>query len=481
MRNRLFTGLDGRDANDASHLSRFRWIILSLLLVTIFVVVSMLFTFRGMFEPQTLELGRQQIRALKGDPIAGFRAPGTRLVSQEEHPAAKHPFGGGQSATSMHQSFDMTAEPGDTVEAYRLAAQANGWEFVADGCSRVERATAAVFAKRLAGFDATLIVHAQLDRDRAFDATYGEPGRRGLLVTLDATQGTVDDLSVDAGLSNNDVYCLRAVDPSSADLQPPTPPTLTMEELCSRIPVPAAKAIAAQVEGVLLEPAIDQCWLVNASRLPLFRVEHAGHPRAYYEDRRLLSAQESTERFSFSAYGKKDPNLERSVWVTSPSGTYVVSAGGVLSGTAGTERLLFALARLLEGIDPRPTPASPTTTLIPEPTAPILIEYVLEGGIAGTMRLVVIADGQAVFSGAGAQPVRFPVPPGTMGELRAALARVDFEKLSPADGSASGPDRQTEVITYRGKTVRMASGGPRELRRLAAVLNRLSDEGGRHR
>lgn len=475
--------LERRGPNDErSHLRRFRWVILSpLLVVTIFVVVSVLFAVGRMFEPQTLELGRQQIRAMKSEPIVGFRAPGTRLLSQEEHPAATHPWGGGQSTTSMRQSFDMTGDPDDTVEAYRLAAQANGWEFVADGCSRVERATATVFGKRLGGFDATLIVHAQLDRDRALDAKYGEPGRRGLLVTLEATKAAVADLSVDAGVSHNDVHCLRGVDPSGADLQPPAPPTLTMEELCSRIPVPEAKAITAQVEGVLLEPAIDQCWLVNALRHPLFMVEHAGYPRVYYEDRRLPSAQGSTERFSFSTYGKKDPNLERSVWVTTPSGTYVVRAGGVLRNTEGTERLLFAVARLLEAIDPRPTPTGPPTTVVPESKPALLIEYALDGGIAGTIRLVVAADGMAVYTGAGAQPVRFAVPPGRMEELRVALTRVDFGKLSPSYGAASGADRQTEVITYQGKTVRVASGGPPELRRLATVLNRLLEEGSRQR
>lgn len=479
MRNRLSMRLERRGANDErSHLRRFRWVIFSLLLVaTIFVVVFVLFAVSQMFEPQTLELGRQEIQAMKSEPIVGFRAPGTSLLRQQERPAATQPFGGGQSTTAMGQGFDMTGDPGDTVEAYRLAAQANGWEFVVDGCSRVERATAAVFAKRVGGFDATLIVHAQLDRDRA---TYAEPVRRGLVVTLEATKAAAGfHLSVDAGLSHNDVHCLRGVDPSGADLQPPAPPTLTMEELCSRIPVPEVKAITAQVEGVVLEePA--QCWLVNASSHPLFMVKHAGYPRAYYEDRRLPSAQGSTERFLFSAYGKKDPNLEHSVWVTTPSGTYVVRAGGFLD-TEGTERLLLAVARLLEAIDPRPTPTGPPTTVVPESKPAVLIEYALDGGIAGTMRLVVAADGMAVYTGAGAQPVRFPVPPGRMEELRVALTRVDFGKLSPSYGAASGADRQTEVITYQGKTVRVASGGPPELRRLATVLNRLLDEGSRQR
>lgn len=313
------------------------------------------------------------------------------------------------------------------------------------------------------------------------DATYGVPGRQGLLVTLDASQASVEDLSVDAGINRGDVHCLRGIDPLGADLQPPAPPTLGMQELCSRFPVPAGKAIAAQVEAALFEPAIDQCSLVNATRHPLFLIEHARHPRAYYEDRRLPSAQGSTERFSFSVYGKKDPDRERSVWATAPSGTYVVRAGAALGGTEGTVDLLFAVTRLVGAIDPHPTRTGPTTPVVPESHVPILIEYGLDGGIAGSMRVVVTADGQAVYTRGGAQPVRFPVPPETMGELRAALARVDFGKLSPTYGSASGPDRQVEVIAYQGKTVRVASGGPSELRRVAAVLNQLLDEGSRRR
>ncbi|MCA1708508.1 MAG: hypothetical protein LC808_36610, partial [Actinobacteria bacterium] len=306
------------------------------------------------------------------------------------------------------------------------------------------------------------------------------PGRQGLLVTLDATQASVEDLSVDAGINRSDLHCLRGIDPLGADLQPPAPPTLGLEELCSRLPVPAAKAIAGQVEAVSFEPAIEQCWLVDASRHPLFIIEHARHPRAYYEDRRLPSAGGSTERFSFSVYGKKDPERERSVWSTAPSGTYVVRAGGVLGGT-GTEDHLFGVTRLVAAIDPRPTPTGPNTPGVPNSNVPILIEYGLDGGIGGTTRVVVTADGQAVYTRGGAQPVRFPVPPEAMGDLRAALARVDFGKLSPSYGSASGPDTQVEVIAYQGKTVRVASGGPSELRRVAAVLNRLLEEGSRHR
>ena len=477
MRNQLSTPLEGSDPKDGrSPLRRFRGVIVPLLVVVAIVVVaSVLVAARAMFEPQTLESGRQHVRAMKSDPIVGFRAPGTSLLNQEEHPAVRYPLGGGETESSIRQSFEMTGDPGDSVGAYRLAAQANGWEFVADGCSRVRRATAAVFGKRLGSFDATLVVHAQLDRP-ALEREYAV-GRQGLRVTLTPGPAGVGDLSVDAGIHRNDLHCLRGVDPLGADLQPPAPPTLELGELCSRLPVPAAKAIAPQVEAVSFAPATSQCWLVNAAGHYQFSIEHARHPRAYYEDRRLPSAQGSTERFSFSVHGKKDPERARSVWSRAPSGTYVV---GDPAGM-GTEDHLFGVTRLVAAVDPRPTPTAPLKPGLPESNVPILIEYALDGGIGGTRRVVVTTDGQAAYTRGGAQPVRFAVPPETMGDLRAALARVDFGKLSPSHGSASGPDTQVEVFTYQGKTVRVASGRPSELGRVAAVLNGLLEEGSRHR
>ena len=133
-------------------------------------------------------------------------------------------------------------------------------------------------------------------------------GRQGLDVTLTPGPAEVGDLSVDAGIHRNDLHCLRGVDPLAADLQPPAPPTLGLGELCSRLRVPAAKAIAAQVEAVSFEPATSQCWLVNAAGHHQFSIEHARYPRAYYEDRLLPSAQGSTERVSFSVYGKRTPS-----------------------------------------------------------------------------------------------------------------------------------------------------------------------------
>ncbi len=137
-------------------------------------------------------------------------------------------------------------------------------------------------------------------------------------------------------------------------------------------------------------------------------------------------------------------------------------AGGALGATDGAEGPLLAVTRLLGAIDPREIPAGPTTPVLPESGVPILIEYRVEGQFLATMGVVVTVDGQAVYTGGdGSRPVRFPEAPGTMDELRAALAGVDFAKLSPSYGSPPRPDRQEEVVAYEGKIVRVASGTPR--------------------
>ncbi len=193
------------------------------------------------FESQTLESGREQIRAMRADPVLHHRVPGTTLRSQEEHAAAKEPFGGGVSTSFIRQRFEMPGEPGDAVAAYRAAAERSGWAFVADGCSRVERATAVVLGKRYEDFGATLVVRAQLDRDETFRAQYPALARRGLEVNVEAGEAGLHALPVDAGLHRNDVQCLRGVDLAAPELQAPGPPSVSIGELCARIPVGQAR------------------------------------------------------------------------------------------------------------------------------------------------------------------------------------------------------------------------------------------------
>lgn len=312
------------------------------------LLLGALYVVGQVFEPQTLEPGRRQLRAMNADPIVRLRVPGTRLLHEQADPAARQPFGGGTSPTIIVQRFQLVGEPGDAVEAYRLAAEAGGWTFVGDGCSRVGGATGVVLNKRLGDFDATLVVHAEPDQNPSSGPLDSGDGTRRLEVRLEAAKLALDTLPVDAGLHHSDVHCLRNLNLSDPNLRPPHPPSVSLGQLCSRLPLGAVQAIVPEVTGVLVREAAEECWLVEASDYPLFMLKHVRLPRAYYEDRRLPTQNESDHSFLFSVWGKTAPELERAVWVAAPEGPLVVRAGGRLSRTAhDVEGVLFAVARLL--------------------------------------------------------------------------------------------------------------------------------------
>jgi hypothetical protein len=451
---------------------RVGWGIGALLLGSLVVVV--LFVVVRMFAPHTLNSGRRAIRLMSTDPIVRFRAPATELRSQRQHPAQRNPFGEGESTSSIRQLFALRSEPGDAIEAYRQAAEAGGWMLVAAGCSRVERATAAVFAKPFDGFDATLVVRAQLDQAPALSQP-GPPGRRALSVSLDAAPAGVESLTVDAGLHRDDTQCLHQLDPTDPDLQPPPVPTLRPADLCAGLPVEAAQTIAPQVVRVKPQAAGDaECWLTDAFGTPLFIVKQARQPPAYYQDRQLATTPVPGQTL-FSVYGKKDPGLARAVLVPTPVGPLVVSAGGALAGGQKSDDLLIAFAGLLSHSPPAAPSTSSTSAALP--ATGNLIGYSLEGGIAGTMSVTVTRDGHATYTGGTPHPIRFDVAPATMDELTAALARVNIAELSRSYGSGSGPDSQSQVVTYHGKTVTIRWGGPPELRDVTSILSRILIEG----
>jgi hypothetical protein len=113
----------------------------------------------------TLESGRQQLQAMKDDPVVAYRAPGTTLRIKKDHAGSIDSFRT-ETSSSLRRVFQMKGEPGDEIAAYRQVAEAIGWTLVTDGCSRGERVTGAVFRKSLSGFDATLVLRGQLDRAR---------------------------------------------------------------------------------------------------------------------------------------------------------------------------------------------------------------------------------------------------------------------------------------------------------------------------
>ncbi len=444
---------------------RYRWAVvlvpLALLLFVILIAIAI--------RPKTLESGRREVEAMRNDPIVTFRAPGTELREQTEQPAQDLPFDQGRTLSVVELSFDMASEPGDTVEAYRQAAQTMGWTWVIDGCSRAHPMTRAVFGKTLDGFNATLVVTARL---RGSDAAGDSPGGE-LLVTLRAAPAGVNDLGMSIGFHRNDVQCLRGLDPSDPDLQQPNT-DMSSEELCGLLSVAEARTV---FPGIVPEtPEVDlpaECVWVDGSGLPVFVLQQASQPRAYYEDLRLPGSRASDPFFYFSEEVENDPR-RRELWVAGPGGPFEVY-GLTLEDPPLGEDPLLAIARLLaDSHVPVPTVA-PTTTAQRSDSRE-LIDFMLDGGIAGTRRVTVTEDGVAIYHRGIAEPVRSEISPATMEELRAALSQVDFHNLSSSYGSHAGPDHQAQVFTYRGKTVRVWSNGPPELRPLSAILTRLLEE-----
>jgi len=243
------------------------------------------------------------------------------------------------------------AEPGPTLDAYRRRAEAGGWTFIADGCARTARATATVLGKTFDSFEATLSVLAEV--------ADGNPAGR-LTVSLEATAATVQSLPVDAGLRRNDVDCLRGLDPSDPDLRVPDGGGEAVRQLCARIPLASAQRIAAQIEASELQDVgRGECWVngarrVNGARIPVFVIEPASQPRAHYLDRRVPSEQGSDQVFLFSVYGKKDPDLVRSVWLMTTKGPFIVQAGGALTLGKESDPLLMFMANLVRDVAGQP-------------------------------------------------------------------------------------------------------------------------------
>lgn len=313
--------------------------------VAVMGVVSRAFPYSG-----TLESGRQQLQAMKDDPVIAYRAPGTRLRSKEDHAASIDAFRA-ETSSSVRRVFEMKGEPGDSVAAYRVAAEGSGWRFVIDGCSRGTRATGAAFGKSIAGFDVTLAVRAQLDRARPSewkpDESRGlyETQKRELIVTMVTGPATASSLPVPAGFERNNIHCLRNLDLSDPDLQPPTASRQAVRELCSRFPLAAARAILPEIHHVELA-AYEECWVADSVGFPVLIV-HAAGPRALYVDSRVAAEQATNEIFLFSVDGRTDdPDRVESWYVGAPGGPYVVGFGGGWSFRIDLDDALLRLARL---------------------------------------------------------------------------------------------------------------------------------------
>lgn len=321
-----------------------RWVIGSVLVA---LVVLAVLAARGLYNHYVPEHGRRLLDAMRNDPIVAFRASGTELQQQRDRPGRVDWFGGGYELPWLRQTFAMTGEPGQTVDAYREAAQSAGWTFLAEGCSRAQRATGAVFRKSHPDVPVTLRVSAQLP-GAVDEAADGDTSTGVLKVSLEAEHVEEPRVPVDAGLHRNNLHCLRDLDPSDPDLRTPELPQMTSQDICSLVPVTAATSVTPDIVGVEGVTNRVECWWVNPSGYPLFTVTPADQPRAHYEDRRLSVPGTSDELFYFSVYGMGDPDLAEAVWVATPHGPFQVEAGGALHGAQTSEDdPLLAFSRLV--------------------------------------------------------------------------------------------------------------------------------------
>ena len=226
------------------------------------------------FRRDTTADGRRELRALRRDPVLGFRAPGTRLTSAREE-AAGRDWWGVDLPTEIRQAFALDGEPGDAVDAYRARAEEVGWRVVETTCSFSTRSTRVLLTRQVEGWGATLELYGHLERpppDRA---------RRGLIVVVTgeapARRGpeTVPP-------RRSDVHCLRGSDPADPTLAPPARLPASGAEVCGLLRLGEVSRIVPTVRAA--QERNDGCWYDTDSGG--FGVLPAREPRAFYDDLR---------------------------------------------------------------------------------------------------------------------------------------------------------------------------------------------------
>lgn len=223
--------------------------------------------------------GRRELRALRKDPVLDFRAPGTRLRRSTDV-AAGRDWKNSSQPTEIRRLFTLKGEPGAAVEAYRLRAEAAGWQLHSVDCSFHFRSTSVQLTRSVAGQHVTLHLFGHLDKPPE------RPGK-GLLVSLKGEPPTRSaDGPEGAGLARRNVHCLRAFDPNSPDLAPPVVVPTSATAVCSLLTLAEAQKIVPAVSKV--EPTTHSgtgCRYLAGKR-QAFYVTDAPKPRAYYQDDR---------------------------------------------------------------------------------------------------------------------------------------------------------------------------------------------------
>ena len=75
---------------------------------------------------QPIPGAKAELEQFQADPAAKFRAPGTKLIGDSKVEGIVR-FNNEETVTRLDQAFSMTGDPGETVDAYRVVAEAAGW------------------------------------------------------------------------------------------------------------------------------------------------------------------------------------------------------------------------------------------------------------------------------------------------------------------------------------------------------------------
>ena len=254
--------------------------------------------------------GRREEATLNKDPVLKAQVAGTTWRSGWSVPAGRDPWNALQS-TEIRRLYDIRGEPGRLVEAYRAPAEAAGWRFLEAQCSPRFGSTSMRFVKELDGFSATLQLYGHLERP------YPESGRRGLLLLLSGVMYDHNNPE-SASLRRRDVHCLEKVNPSDPSLHPPSTVPDTGEQVCSLLPLSAARAVVPSVTTVQADGrgAVACRYGFPGGRLG-FSVLSAPDPRSWYEDDQWAPAVAGGRVFLMEGSPGEPP---RSAWVESRAG-----------------------------------------------------------------------------------------------------------------------------------------------------------------
>ncbi len=277
-----------------------------------------------------------QLQQFEADPVATFRAPGTKLVDDSKQVGIVR-FNNEETETRLDQVFSVTGDPADAVDAYRSVAEGAGWTLTFEGCSRFEQATGLAYSRTVEGQGITLSIRAEL-------GTAPESSRRKDTLTVSFTVGG-EDIHVNVGLRRKDVGCLTGLDPSSPEMVQPKTDRVTPEALCAAVNLEGIPVQERYPYGEPDDGEPSSCSFNGGAGIgTLFAVGEAGLPLAFYQDRSVADAAPG-QRFTFGG------GESTGVWFMGRHGPLVVTSRFAPLGQFGLsperlQRIADDLARL---------------------------------------------------------------------------------------------------------------------------------------